>query len=61
MNNLIRYLSASLLLIVGGQAPQASILPPQTTADFVTELEIVPETNPLDEWFTPTTKENIKT
>ena len=59
MNNLIRHLSASLLLIAGCQVvPQSSILPPQTTTDFVTELEIVPETNRLDEWFTPTTKEN---
>ena len=57
MENLIRHLSVSLLLITGCQVPQASILPPQTTTDIV--IDVVSEPfNPLDEWFIATTPEN---
>ena len=58
MNNLIRYLSASLLLITGCQIPQAFILPPQTTSDIVIDVTPPKVSNPLDRWFTPTTIEN---
>jgi hypothetical protein len=58
MNNLIRYLSASLLLITGCQIPQAFILPPQTTSDIVIDVTPPKVSNPLDRWFTPTTEEN---
>jgi len=56
MKKLIRYLSVPLLLITGCQVPQASILPPQITTDIITEIEVVPEINPLDRWFVPTTE-----
>ena len=55
MKNLFRYLSASLLLIIGCKAPQASILPPQNEQVIVTQEPIQ---RGLDEWFTPTTEEN---
>ena len=55
MKNLLRYLSASLLLIIGCKAPQASILPPQNEQVIVTQEPIQ---RGLDEWFTPTTEEN---
>ena len=58
MNNLIRYLSASLLLITGCQVPQASILPPLTTSDIVIDVTPPKVSNPLDRWFTPTTEEH---
>ena len=58
MNNLIRYLSASLLLFTGCQVPQASILPPQITTDIVIDVTPPKVSNPLDRWFTPTTEEN---
>jgi len=58
MENLFRYLSASLLLIVGCQTPRASILPPQITTDIVIDVTPPKVSNPLDRWFTPTTEEN---
>jgi len=58
MKNLVGYLSASLLLIAGCQVPQASILPPLSTLNIV--IDVIPPKviNPLDRWFTSTTKEN---
>ena len=56
MKNLIKYLSAPLLLISACQAPQASTLPPQITTDIITEIEVAPKINPLDRWFVPTTE-----
>jgi len=55
MENLFRYLSASLLLITGCQTLQETSLPPQTTNDIV-----IQESPPrfLDAWFTPTTTEH---
>ena len=58
MDNLFRYLSASLLLITGCQVPQASILPPQTTTDIVIDVTPPKVSNPFDRWFIPTTIEN---
>ncbi|MBC8442941.1 MAG: trypsin-like serine protease [Proteobacteria bacterium] len=58
MKNLFRYLSASLLLILGCKAPQASPVPPQTTTDIVIDIEPPEEINPLDEWFVPVTENN---
>jgi len=58
MKNLIRYLSVSLLLILGCKAPKASILPPQTTTDIVIDVTPPKVINPLDRWFTPTTEEH---
>jgi len=55
MKTLTKYLSASLLLIVGCKTPQGTSLPPETTIDIV-----VQESPPrfLDAWFTPTTTEH---
>jgi len=58
MKNLFRYLSVSLLLFSGCKVPQASILPPQITTDIVIDITPPKVSNPLDRWFTPTTKEN---
>lgn len=58
MKNLFRYLSASLLLIVGCKVPQASSLPPQTTTDIVIDVTPPKVSNPMDRWFVPTTQEN---
>ena len=58
MKNLLGYLSASLLLIAGCKVPQASILPPLSTTDIVIDVTPPKVINPLDRWFTPTTKEN---
>ena len=59
MKNLIKHLSVTLLLISGCKTPQASILPPQNeTDDIVTTIEEPTYPIFLDEWFTPTTKEN---
>jgi hypothetical protein len=58
MNNLIRHLSASLLLFAGCQVPQASSLPPQITNDIVIDVTPPKVSHPLDRWFTPTTEEN---
>ena len=55
MENLLRYLSVPLLLILGCRSPQASILPPQTTNDIVVEES---PSRFLDAWFTPTTPEH---
>jgi len=56
MKTLTRYLSASLLLIAGCKAPQATSLPPQTQDNIVVVEETVPRF--LDTWFTPTTEEH---
>ena len=56
MKILTRYLSASLLLIVGCKVPQATSLPPQTQDNIVVVEETVPSF--LDEWFVRTTKEH---
>ena len=56
MKTLTRYLSASLLLIIGCKAPQAASLPPQTQDNIVVVEETVPSF--LDEWFVETSKEH---
>ena len=55
MKILTRYLSASLLLIVGCKVPQASTTPPQNE-----QVTLIQEPSPsfLDVWFTPTTSEH---
>jgi len=58
MKTLTKYLSASLLLIVGCKVPQATSLPPLTTTDIVIDVTPPKVINPLDRWFTPTTEEH---
>ena len=58
MKNLFGYLSASLLLIAGCQAPQALPVPPLSTLDIVIDVTPPKVINPLDKWFTPTTEEH---
>jgi len=56
MKTLTKYLSASLLLIMGCKVPQATSLPPQTQDNIVVVEETVPSF--LDEWFVRTTEEH---
>ena len=61
MQNLIKYLSVPLLLIVGCKVPQASSLPPQNTTDIVIIEEVddaATTPNYLDEWFIAATPED---
>jgi len=58
MNKLIGYFLASLLLLTGCKFPNVTSLPPKITADIVIDVTPPKVINPLDRWFTPTTKEN---
>jgi len=58
MNKLIGHFLASLLLLTGCKSPNVTSPPTQNTTDIVIDVTPPKVINPLDRWFTPTTKEN---